>query len=168
MLASFCFCCNAGWAGIGTSTLTAQSSVATNCSLATSPVAFNTYDPIGANATAALNATGSITITCVKGTTPTISLSLGANASGSTRRMRRGGGGGFFLTYELYQPPSNVPNTPCSFPASAVWRTGGNRFNPSAAPDKNPRVYYICGTVPAGQNPAIGNYSDTVVATVTF
>ena len=77
------------WAG--TSVLTAQTSVNTNCAVAAVAVAFGTYDPITANAPPAsggvnLNSTGSITITCVKGAAPTIGLDLGAHASGSTRR----------------------------------------------------------------------------------
>jgi spore coat protein U-like protein len=37
-----------------------------------------------------------------------------------------------------------------------------------SAPTKNARSYNVCGTVPAGLNPTIGNYQDTVVATVNF
>jgi spore coat protein U domain-containing protein, fimbrial subunit CupE1/2/3/6 len=158
------------WAG--TSTLTALASVNTNCSVATSAVAFGTYDPITVNAPPAsggvdLNATGSITVTCVKGTAPTIGLDLGAHASGSTRQMLSGAAN--FLTYELYQPPNNAAGTACAFPGTTVWGTAGvNLFSPSAAPSKAARIYNICGTVAAGQNPAIGTYADAVVATVTF
>ncbi len=158
------------WAG--TSTLTAQASVNTNCAVAAAAVAFGTYDPITANAPPAsggvdLNSTGSITITCVKGAAPTIGLSLGANASGSTRRMLSGASD--FLIYELYQPPNNAAGTACAFPGSTVWGSaGGNLFSPTAAPAKTARIYNICGTAAAGQDPAIGTYADAVVATVTF
>ena len=160
----------AAWAG--TSTLTAQTSVNTNCAIAAAAVAFGTYDPITANAPPAsggadLNATGSITITCVKGTAPTIGLDLGAHATGSTRRMLSGTTN--FLTYELYQPPNNTAGTACAFPGTTVWGTAGvNLFSPSAAPSKTARIYNICGTAAAGQDPAIGTYADAVVATVTF
>ena len=163
-------CGGAAWAG--TSTLTAQTSVSTNCSVAAVAVVFGAYDPIATNAPPAsggvdLNKTGSITITCVKGTAPTIGLGLGANASGSIRRMLSGTTD--FLTYELYQPPNNVAGTACSFPGATVWGTAGpNLLAPTAAPNKTARIYNVCGTVAAGQDPAIGTYSDTVVATVTF
>ena len=158
------------WAG--TSTITAQASVNTNCSVAAVAVAFGTYDPITANAPPAsgginLNATGSVTITCTKGTAPTIGLGLGAHASGSIRRMLSGATN--FLTYELYQPPSNAAGTACTFPGTTKWGTAGaNLFSPTTALSKTARPYNICGTVAAGQDPAIGTYSDTVVATVTF
>jgi spore coat protein U domain-containing protein, fimbrial subunit CupE1/2/3/6 len=162
----------AGIASAGTSTLTSLASVNTNCSVSTSAVAFGTYDPITVNAPPAsggvdLNATGSITITCVKGTAPTIGLDLGAHASGSTRQMLSGSAD--YLAYQLYQPPNNAAGTACTFPGSTVWGTSGaNLFSPTAAPSKAARTYNICGTVAAGQNPAIGTYADAVVATVTF
>jgi len=161
-----------GAALAGTSTLTAQVSVNTNCGVSTGGLAFGTYDPITANAPPAsggvdLDVTSPITVTCVKGTAPTIGLSLGSHASGSIRRMLSGAAD--FLTYELYLPPNNTAGTACSFPGTTVWGTAGpNLFSPTAAPDKTPRIYNICGSVAAGQDPAIGTYNDTVVATVTF
>ena len=158
------------WAG--TSVLTAQTSVNTNCAVAAVAVAFGTYDPITANAPPAsggvnLNSTGSITITCVKGAAPTIGLNLGAHASGSIRRMLSGAAN--FLTYELYKPPNNAAGAACAFPGTTVWGTAGaNLFSPTAAPNKTARIYNICGTAAAGQDPAIGTYADAVVATVTF
>lgn len=158
----------AAHAGVGTSTLTARTSVAANCTIATTPVAFGNYDPIAANKSTNLNATGAVTIACVKGSAPTITLSLGNNPSGSTRRMIDAVSGGF-LQYELYQPSSTAPGAACSYPGTTVWgSSGANLFNAGAAPTKNPRNYNVCGTVAAGQNPTIGTYTDTVVATVSF
>jgi spore coat protein U-like protein len=159
----------AGIAWAGTSTLTAQASVNTNCSVAAAAVAFGAYDPITTNSPsgADLNATGSITITCVKGAAPTIGLNLGAHASVNVRRMLSGAAN--FLTYELYQPPNNAAGTACAFPGTTVWGTAGvNLFSPTAAPNKTARIYNVCGTAAKGQDPAIGVYADAVVATVTF
>ena len=158
----------AAQAQVGTSTFTAQASVATSCTISTSPVTFGNYDPIVANKTANLNAVGSVTITCVKGTTPTISLGLGNNATGSTRRMKDAVSGDFLL-YELYQPSSNASGAACSFPGSVVWgSTGASVLTATSAPSKVARSYNVCGTVSAGQNPAVGTYNDTVNATVNF
>jgi len=166
-LASFIFAGATAFAGTGTGTLTATTSVNTNCTIAATAVAFGTYDPIGANRTTALTTSGSITIACVKGTTPTIGLSLGNNASGSTRRMAGSISG--FLVYELYQPPTTTAGAACTFPGTTVWgTTGANLFTPTAAPTKTSRTYNVCGSAPAGQDPNVGTYSDTVVATVTF
>jgi spore coat protein U-like protein len=160
-------------AGVGTATFTAQTTVNTNCTISTSAVAFGSYDPIGLNQSADLNSIGTITIACVKGTAPTIGLNLGGNASGSTRRMQNTTTPGNFLPYELYQPSGSAPNAPCTFPGTTVWGDGGATnpnpsFNTGSAPNKNARTYNVCGTIAAGQNPLIGNYQDTVVATVNF
>ncbi len=157
------------WAGTGTSTLTAQTTINTNCTIATVAITFGNYNPIGTNLTSDLNATGSVSISCVKGTAPTIGLSLGNNASGSTRRMFDATASDY-LNYELYQPPNNLAGTACTFPGTTVWGTSGaNLLSPAAAANKTARTYNICGTVPKAQNPSIGiSYSDTVVATVNF
>ena len=59
---------------MGTSSFTAQALVPSNCTISASPLAFGGYDPIGANRTTNLDTTGSITVTCVKGTAPNIAL----------------------------------------------------------------------------------------------
>ena len=154
------------WAGTGTSTLTARARVNSNCTIAAQAVRFGSYDPIGSNRSAALNATGSITVTCTRGISPTIGLGPGSNAAGDTRRMSSGAD---FLVYELYKPPGNAPGVPCTFPGAAVWRNAGaDVLLTTTTTDKNPRTYNVCGSVPAGQNPAVGTYADTVVATVIF
>jgi spore coat protein U-like protein len=167
-LAALVLASAAASAGVGTASFTALTFVHTNCRISTTPVAFGRYDPIVVNKTSNLNATGAITVACVKGTAPTIALGPGNNAEGSARRMRLQPDGGF-LEYELYQPPSNVPGISCAFPGARVWgSSGANLFSASGAPSKNARTYQVCGTVPAGQNPSIGSYADIVVATVNF
>jgi len=153
---------------VGTASFTALASVHTNCSVSTTPVLFGRYDPIVANKTASLNASGAISVACVKGTAPTIALGPGISASGSTRRMRLLFGDDF-LVYELYQPPSSVPGMACAYPGLVVWGSAGaNLFSAPGAPSKNARTYRVCGSVLAGQNPRIGVYADLVVATVNF
>lgn len=153
-----------------TSNLSVTANVAAVCSISTTAVGFGAYDPVTANAAAPLNATGGVTIACTKGAAPTITLGLGSNATGSTRRMLGGTSGGL-LTYELYQQPSTtVPATACSYVTPTVWGTSGaNIFTPSASPGKAARTYNVCGQVAAGQDvPVDASYTDTVVASVNF
>src|SRR5947207_11205158 len=149
--------------------LSVTASVTANCTISTSAVAFGAYDPVSANASAALNGNGSVTIACTKGSAPNITLDLGANASGAQRNMLVTGGGTDVLAYQLYQPPSTTPSTTCSFPGSQVWGTAGSAiFTPTAPTSKAGRTYNVCGTISGGQDVAVGSYQDTVVATVNF
>src|SRR6266508_307681 len=81
------------FAGSATQNLSVTASVAANCTISTSAVAFGAYDPVVANAATALNASGSVSIACTKGSAPNITMDLGANASGSQRNMLVTGGG---------------------------------------------------------------------------
>jgi spore coat protein U-like protein len=156
-------------AGSATSDLGVSASVAANCTITTAPVAFGAYDPVVANASTPLNHNGSVTIACTKGSGPTVTLGLGSNPSGSTRRMK-GGTSSDFLTYELYKPPDTNPGTTCTYPGTVVWGTSGaNIFTPTASPGKDARTYNVCGTVAANQDVTVdASYTDTVVATVNF
>ena len=156
-------------AGSQPANLTVSASVAANCTISTSAVAFGPYDPVVANASSDLNGNGSVSIACTKGSAPNITLDLGAHASGSQRNMKITGGGTDLLAYELYQPPNTTPNTACTFPGSQVWGTAGSAiFTPTAPGSKASRTYNVCGTVAQGQDVGVGSYQDTVVATVNF
>jgi spore coat protein U-like protein len=154
-------------AGSATANLAVTASVAANCTISTSAVAFGPYDPIVTNASTALNASGSVTIACTKGSAPNITLNLGANASGSQRKMLISGGGTDLLNYQLYEPPSTTASAACTFPGTTVWGTS-SPFVPTAPPTMAARSYNVCGTVAAGQDVSVGSYQDTVVATVNF
>jgi spore coat protein U-like protein len=156
-------------ASAATGNVTAQTTVNTLCTVATTALAFGPYDPIVANTTANLDngTTGSVVITCVKGSPATIALGNGTHFSGTTRRMQHATKPVEMLDYQIYQPSSNAANAPCSFPGTTVWN-GTNVLAPASAPDKNSRTFKVCGTVPWGQDVEVGTYSDTVVVTVTF
>src|SRR5262245_40601769 len=77
-----------------------SASVAANCLVAAGTLSFGAYDPLGANDTADLDATGSFDVRCTKGVTAQVGLDNGANFSGS-RRMRIGASTNY-LNYALY------------------------------------------------------------------
>ncbi len=136
--------------------LSVTATVAKNCSITTAAVAFGSYDPIVANATTPLDGTGSVVVTCTKGAGTRIDLGLGANASGSTRRML---GGTDNLTYELYSDTGRT----------TVWGSGaGAGLTIATAPSKAARTFTVYGRVPAGQDVGAASYADTVVATINF
>jgi spore coat protein U domain-containing protein, fimbrial subunit CupE1/2/3/6 len=145
-----------GLAQTSSSGVSVTAIVGKNCSITTTAVNFGSYDPLVANATSPLDGTGAVIVACTKGAGTRIDLGLGANPSGSTRRMQAGTD---FLAYELYQ---NAGRT-------TTWRSGSSAGQTIAtAPNKNPRTFVVYGRVPAGQDVAAGSYSDTVLATINF
>lgn len=137
--------------------LTVSATVSKNCTITTAPVTFGAYDPVAANATAPLDGTGTITVTCTKGAVATVGLNPGSNAQGTTRRMSQGAAA--YLTYELYKDSSH----------STVWGdTLDTALDVPAAPNRNPRDFPVYGRVPQAQDASVGSYTDTVVATVNF
>jgi spore coat protein U-like protein len=144
-------------AATASASLNVNATVANNCTISTSALAFGVYDPLVANASTNLDGTGTITIACTKGATSTIALNLGSNASGSSRRMTDGSSN--YLTYEMYQDSTR----------STVWgSSGAAQFTPPAAPSKTARNFIVYGRIPSSQDIPAGNYVDTVTATVNF
>ena len=147
--------------GTGTINLSVSATVSANCTISTSALAFGSYDPVSANASAALDGTGGVTVTCTNGAAATITLGQGTNATiGSNdaaplRRLKDSGTN--YISYSLYQDSGR----------SAVWGntagTGVSHTGSGAA-----TAISVYGRISAGQNLPAGSYSDTVVATVTF
>jgi len=144
-------------AATATANLAVSATVTNNCTISTAALAFGSYDPVVANASTDLDGTGTVTIACTKGSTATVGLGLGANVSGTTRRLSDGSTN--YLTYELYQDSGRT----------TVWgNSGAALLSPVAAPSKAARNFSVYGRVVSNQDVAAGSYTDTVVATVNF
>ena len=143
-------------AGTQTASLAISASVANNCTISTAPVAFGSYDPVVTHASANLDAAGTVTIACTKGSVTPVDLNLGSNASGSVRRMSDGGTN--YLNYELYQDSGRT----------TVWGAGASGYTPVAATSKAGRDFTVFARVPSGQDVPAGSYGDSVTATVNF
>lgn len=159
-------------AGLNTTILSVSATINANCTISTNGLSFGQYEALRANATAPLNAAGSVRIACTKGSAPRITLDLGQNPSGARRQMALAAAatpGTDRLYYEIYQPPNTVPGTGCSFPGSVAWGPApAQAFLPSPPANRAARSYSVCGTIPPGQVVGMGSYADTVVATVNF
>jgi spore coat protein U-like protein len=146
-----------GQSASATASLSVSATVSKNCTITTAPVAFGAYDSVTANATAPLDGVGTVIVTCTKGSPAKVGLNPGGNAQGTTRRML--GGAAEYLTYELYQDSAHA----------IVWGdTATTGLDIPAAPSQAPRNFSVYGRVPPTQTAAVGNYTDTVVATVNF
>lgn len=148
-------------AATATANLAVTASVASNCSISTAAVAFGAYDPVTANASTALDGTGTVSVSCTTGASTTVTLGEGSNAdTGSTaaaplRRLKDSGTN--YLSYALYSDTNRT----------TVWgNTGGTGVAHTGTGSLTALTVY--GQIPAGQNVPAASYSDTVVATVTF
>jgi spore coat protein U-like protein len=158
-------------AATASTNITVSATVSQGCSISTAAaLAFGAYDPIGANATAPLNATGQVSVACSKGATSlTIGMDNGTHVLGTQRQMQ-GATATDILLYNLFQPPTNVAGVACTFPATIPWNTTAPAgvLTLSTAPSKAVRLYNVCGTIPGGQDATTGAYTDTVIATLNF
>jgi spore coat protein U-like protein len=158
-------------AGGTTGTLAVTATVNANCTISATALNFGRYESLLANANSPLNAAGSVSIACTKGSAPNITLDLGRNPNGGRRYMAltAGSSGADALNYEIYQPPNPTPGAACAFPGIIPWGpTGTQAFAPSPSSNREARTYSVCGTIPPGQGVSMGSYADTVVATVNF
>ena len=120
------------------------------CSLDVQGVNFGGYDFQNSQN---LDSVGHVTVTCDVGTTYAITMSPGAG-SYATRAMQSGI---HQLAYNLYTDVTH----------STVWGDGSGNSSTvdGSGTDMDFPVY---GSVPAGQNPYVGAYSDVIVVSVTF
>jgi spore coat protein U-like protein len=121
-------------------------------------VAFGAYDVFSASP---VDSVGSIAYECV-GVGPSdavaIELSLGDGAGFSSRRLVQGT---HSLEYDLYVDAART----------TVWgngTSGTSRYQQIVPAEGSPTSVPVYGRIPAGQNAAVGVYSDTVIATIVF
>lgn len=147
-------------AGTASDDLAVSASIAANCTIdASSGLAFGAYDPIVTNKSVDLEGDGTISVTCTNGSAVTIELNGGLNEDGAAPAApaRRMADGANFLSYTLFSDAGRT----------ALWATG-------AAVDVEDTgtgvvsSHTVYGSVAADQNVPVGNYADTVSATVTF
>jgi len=140
------------YAATATDNVDVTATVVASCTIAVTPLAFGNYDPIVVNAGsgADVDSTSTITTTCTKDDGIVTSISDGDNFS-TTRRMANGGS---FLNYGLYRTDY-----------STVW-TDLVGAGTGAAVNTT-----LLGRIPKGQAAtglSVGDYTDTLVVTVTF
>jgi spore coat protein U-like protein len=121
-------------------------------------VSFGNYDPLNATP---LDQTGTIVFACtglIPLQTVTVDLSTGSSGSYAVRTMVRGAG---TLNYNLFLDPTRT----------AIWGNGmpGTvHFGPVLLVNGVNETLTIYGRIPAQQTSPVGNYTDTVVATINF
>ena len=157
----------AGTALAGTSPQTGSFQVTANvvasCKVtSTTDIAFGNYDPADINNTVALDASGDISVRCVKGTTANVAIEQGTNpAAGSTciTPLRQMAVGTERLGYAIFQDAARTTPWGCD-------TTNDQAF--TAATVSTPTTLTTFGRIPAGQDVSVGAFIDTVNVAVTF
>lgn len=145
-------------AGTATEDLNISATVPESCVITTEPIELGDYDPIVTHAEVPLTITGTLTVQCTMATEATILLGQGANAasgsSDSSPYRRLAGDGGGTLDYTITRNGAIWGNTTGT--GQSITGNGSSQEIP------------VSLSIPAGQSAAVGTYSDTVVATVSY
>jgi spore coat protein U-like protein len=145
-------------AATATGNFTVNATVVSSCRVSnTSNINFGNYDPTAAGD---VDASGSVSVRCTRGTAYNVALDQGGNpAGGSTAALplRQMANGVNRLRYDIYSDSGRT----------TAWGNGAG--NPAGTAASNAAIVLTTyGRLPAGQDAAIGSYTDTVNVTVTF
>jgi spore coat protein U-like protein len=143
-----------------------SATIGSTCLVTTVNMAFGVYDPTSATD---LNSTtaGQVQLVCTTGAVPKIDISVGLNAGAGTQRKLKANASDF-LNYDVYQPVSTAAGAGCPAVGVGTAWAAGTPFVVTAAPSTAQRNYNVCGRIPKLQSSAVGSYSDTLQATITF
>ena len=135
-------------AATDTANLTVMATVNGVCDVAAATLDFGVYDPAAADR----ETTTTINLTCTPGTPYDLGLGAGGGSSVTTRRMVNGTA---TLNYEIYSDANRLDN----------W---GETVGTDTVSGNGTGSHTVYGRIPAGQFVDTGNYTDTVIITVTF
>ncbi|MDN7124529.1 spore coat protein U domain-containing protein [Pseudidiomarina sp. 1APP75-32.1] len=128
-----------------------NSSALASCLVSAQGVSFGSYDSL---ASAPTESTGVVEVSCDAQTSYSILLSAGSGAY-SERKMFNAE---HALSYNLYTSPTY----------SFIWGDGSGATALVNGMTSTTQLHDIYGRVPAGQEVAVGVYSDTIMVTIEF
>jgi spore coat protein U-like protein len=140
-----------------TTSLNVSANIGNSCTITATDLTFGAYDPIVTNKADSLDKMAAVSSTCTSGATGSIALNNGGNfTEGTGRRMVHETNAAKFLNYNV----SNASYGGASWIAAVTVA-----FTGTGSPDAKD----VYGSVAPNQATAInGNYSDTIVATISY
>ena len=135
-----------------TATFLVSTSVASTCTISTTPLSFGSYTGVLSQAMA------SGTITCTNTTPYNVGLSAGLSTGATVTSRKMTGPGGALLAYSLFSDAGHTINWGVTVGTDTVHMVGNGLGQPVT----------VYGQIPAGQYFAPGLYSDTITVTVTY
>lgn len=136
----------------GSASVPISGSVSPICSVSAGSLGFGSYSG------SIVNATATVSVNCTNTAPYQVSLGGGSNQSGSARRMA--GPLSSYLAYELFRDSGRT----------LAWGDGSAQLGArqSGTGNGSAQSLTVYGRIPAGQMPAVGSYSDSVVVTVEY
>lgn len=136
--------------------ITQPALAAVNCTIAATSVGFGSYDVFAASTND--NGIGTLTIVCAGGGPGNfpVTLSTGQSNSYASRVMKSGATNS--LNYNLYTTSAR----------NIIWGDGTGGSSSMTAAKNATTNLSVYGRIPAGQDTTVGNYTDSITATVTF
>ncbi|HKF49868.1 MAG TPA: spore coat U domain-containing protein [Terracidiphilus sp.] len=138
--------------GINSGTFSITATVAPSCSISANALSFGAY-----TGSAALNSTSTISVTCANGSAYNVGLNAGT-ATGATVTTRQMMNGTKTLNYSLYSDSGRTRNWGNTVGTDTLAGTGSGAA----------QTLTVYGTIPSGQTPVPGSYTDTITATLTY
>lgn len=147
-----------------TADLNVTASVARSCMItSTDTLAFGEYDPAQANFSTDKDGVGAVNVRCTRNVSAAVALDEGdykaAGSSCAAPQRQMSNGGSDRLRYDIYQNEPRTTTWGCT-PA-----TSQSFISPASNTVSTLTTY---GRIPAGQDVAAGDFTDTVLVTVTF
>ena len=147
---------NYTWLFIFTGTVTTSmpvtATVQPNCLISSSNLAFGTYTG------SVLNSTSNISVTCTNTTPYNVGLSAGTGSGATDTNRKMTGPGGATLGYAMYSNAAHTSNWGNNVGVSTLAGTGTGAV----------QSLTVYGQIPAGEWVHQGNYTDTIIATITY
>jgi len=128
------------------------------CTITSTSVAFGAYNVFSAPAVPNDTGVGTVVVACRGGGSASsfpVDLSTGQSNSYAVRQMNSGAN---LLNYNLY---TNIART-------TVWGNGTGGTSRPTVKRQATTTLSVYGRIPGGQDAAVGNYADTIIATVSF
>ena len=144
------------------------SEAAMSCTVTASGVVFGVYDPVVASPD---DSTGTITVRCVytgpggaDSTNYSVTLSPGGGLGFAPRKLSAGAA---TLDYNLYRDAGRTQVWGNGTGGTTII-TGNIKVGPGAGNNTKTANHIVYGRIPAQQDPNSGNYSDSILVTLTF
>jgi spore coat protein U-like protein len=148
-----CFAMNpSAQAATAPSNIAVSATVMATCTNTVTPMAFGFYAGVQ------LDSTATITVTCTNTTPYNVGLSSGMAPAATVTTRRMTGAVTVFLAYALFSDSGRTTNWGATIGTDTVAGVGSGTG----------QVLTVYGRVAAGQFPAPGPYTDTIIATVVY